>query len=196
MTRRIGRAQRNGAAGDTPKEIKMGTINFEDVYANAYVRESVESLVSTTVRQYPMLDNYQDDIRQELWLAINKHIPQFSPEKSNLNTFCRIVLESALKEIRRGYFSNRCISERVNTAPINEELAAYSHDDIDRFVLCKEVNAIVEDLSPIRKKICELLMDGHSMNDVARILHIPIGSLYKHHISALRILFTKAGFKK
>ena len=174
----------------------MGTINFEDVYANAYVRESVESLVTTTIRQYPMLDNYQDDIRQELWLAINKHIPQFSPEKSNLNTFCRIVLESALKEIRRGYFSNRCIYERVNTAPINEELAAYSHDDIDRFVLCKEVNALVEDLSPIRKKICELLMDGHSMNDVAKILHIPIGSLYKHHISALRILFTKAGFKK
>jgi DNA-directed RNA polymerase specialized sigma24 family protein len=102
----------------------MGTINFEEVYANAYVRESVETLVTTTARQYPMLTNYQDDIRQELWLAINKSLPQFNPDKSNLNTFCRIVLETALKEIRRGYFSQRSISERINTAPINEELAA------------------------------------------------------------------------
>ncbi len=174
----------------------MGTTNFEEVYANAYVRESVETLVATTARQYPMLANYQDDIRQELWLAINKHIPQFSPGKSNLNTFCRIVLESALKEIRRGYFSNRCISERVNTAPINEELAAYSHDDIERFMLLNEVNALVQTLSPLQKNICELLMDGHSMNAVARKLHIPIGSLYKYHISALRNLFIKCGFKK
>ena len=174
----------------------MGTTNFEEVYANAYVRESVETLVATTARQYPMLANYQDDIRQELWIAINKSLPQFNPDKSNLNTFCRIVLETALKEIRRGYFSQRSISERINTAPINEELAAYSNDDIDRSILCEEVNDLVEKLSPIRKKICGLLMDGHSMNDVARILHIPIGSLYKHHISVLRIQFTKAGFKK
>ena len=79
----------------------MGTTNFEEVYANAYVRESVETLVATTARQYPMLANYQDDIRQELWLAINKHLPKFSPDKSTLNTFCRMVLETALKEIRR-----------------------------------------------------------------------------------------------
>ena len=174
----------------------MGTINFEDVHANAYVRESVESLVATTVRQYPMLDNYQDDIRQELWLAINKHIPQFSPEKSNLNTFCRIVLETALKEIRRGYFSQRCISERVNTAPINEELAAYSNDDIDRFILLEEVNALVQTLSPLQKKICELLMDGYSINQVGKILHISAGSLYRNHIFPLQKIFTKAGFKK
>ena len=174
----------------------MGTTNFEEVYANAYVRESVETLVATTARQYPMLANYQDDIRQELWLAISKCLPQFNPDKSNLNTFCRIVLETALKEIRRGYFSNRCISERVNTAPINEELAVYSNDDINRSILCEEVNALVQNLSPLRKKICELLMDDHSINDVAKILHIPIGTLYKHQISALRKLFIKAGFEK
>ena len=174
----------------------MGTTNFEEVYANAYVRESVETLVATTARQYPMLANYQDDIRQELWLAISKFLPQFNPDKSNLNTFCRIVLETALKEIRRGYFSQRSISERINTAPINEELAAYSHDDIDRFMLLKEVHALVQTLSPIQKKICVLLMDGYSINQVGKMLHISAGSLYRKHIFVLQKIFTKAGFKK
>ena len=50
----------------------MGTINFEEVYANAYVRESVETLVATTARQYPMLANYQDDIgRNSGWRSAN-----------------------------------------------------------------------------------------------------------------------------
>ena len=175
----------------------MGAINFNDVYANAYVRESVETLVEMTVRQYPMLASYNDDIRQELWIAINEHLPKFDQNKSSINTFLgRVVLGSAMKEVRRKYFSQRSISSRTMTE-LNEEISAdYTHNNVESNLLAEDVKIVVDTLSPIQKQICESLMDGLSINHVAQSLNIPVATLYKYHIPALRKIFIRAGLKK
>ena len=172
----------------------MGTINFEEVYANAYVRESVETLVATTARQYPMLANYQDDIRQELWLAINKHLPKFSPDKSTLNTFCRMVLETALKEIRRFYFTNKSIATR-NTSELSLDYSAeFEKNDIHRQTTIADVRIVLNTLSPMHKSICKLLMDGFQMRDIARYHNLSVGALYKFHLKKIKDAFVEAGF--
>jgi RNA polymerase sigma factor (sigma-70 family) len=197
VTRRIGRAQRNGAMSDNPKEIKMGTINFEDVYANAYVRESVESLVATTIRQYPMLVNYEDDIRQELWIAINNHLQLFIPAKSSLDTFFRLVLENALKDIRRGFFSNKSIFCRnASDLDLCESRMEPQTDDVNRAMLIADVRAVIKTLDPIRKSICELLMDGYTMREIAAYHKISVGILYKKYLTPIKKIFIQAGIKK
>ena len=63
----------------------MPNVKFEDVYANAYVRESVAYLVATTIRQYPMLANSEKDLEQELWIALARKLPRFQSARSSLN---------------------------------------------------------------------------------------------------------------
>ena len=87
----------------------MGAISFDDVYANAYVRESVETLVTITVHQYPMLAGYEEEIRQDLWLAISQRLSRFDSKKSTIDTFCRRIINNAMKDIRRRYFTNKSI---------------------------------------------------------------------------------------
>jgi RNA polymerase sigma factor (sigma-70 family) len=175
----------------------MGTINFEEVYANAYVRESVETLVATTIRQYPMLVNYEDDIRQELWIAINNHLQLFIPAKSSLDTFFRLVLENALKDIRRGFFSNKSIFCRnASDLDLCESRMEPQTDDVNRAMLIADVRAVIKTLDPIRKSICELLMDGYTMREIAAYHKISVGILYKKHLTPIKKIFIQAGIKK
>lgn len=175
----------------------MGTTNFEDVYANAYIRESVETLVATTARKYPMLANYQDDIRQELWLAVNKHIPKFNLDKSSMESFFRLVLDQSLKDIRRKFFSNKSIFSR-NTSDINscESYVEPKNDDVNRAMLIADVRAVIMNLSPIQKSICNMIMSGYGMREIADHHKISVGTLYKQHLNQIKNIFSRAGLKK
>lgn len=175
----------------------MGEINFDDVYANAYVRESVETLAAATVRQYPMLVNEEEDIRQELWIAVNKRLPLFDSEKSSIETFCRRVLENALKDIRRRYFTSQSITSRtalnIDAASVLDECR---NDEIARIMLIADVRSIVMSLDPVQQSICEMIMDGYSMRQIAANKNISVGLLYKKYLVPLRKIFIEAGLQK
>ena len=59
------------------------TLTFEEVYAMTYVRESIECLLDQNLRQYPVLNGYKDDLRQEILIRLNNELPVFDPEKSS-----------------------------------------------------------------------------------------------------------------
>ena len=176
----------------------MGAINFDDVYANAYVRESVETLVEMTVRQYPMLASYEDDIRQELWIVIARRLPRFNANMSSIDTFCRRVMNNALKDIRRRYFSGKSISTR-NTVELDDVDSCGGepgNDYVNRAMLIADVRAVIMTLSPSQRSICEMIMDGYSMREIAERRNIPVGRLYRHYLNPLKNLFAEAGLQK
>ena len=176
----------------------MGAINFEDVYANAYVRESVETLVEMTVRQYPMLASYEDDIRQELWIAIARRISRFNANMSSIDTFCRRVMNNALKDIRRRYFSGKSISTRntVELDDVDSRGGEPGNDYVDRAMLIADVRAVLATLSPIQKSICEMIMDGCPIREISERHNIPIVRLYRHYLNPLKKFFAEAGLQK
>ncbi len=57
----------------------MTETTFEVVYANAYVRESVNVLMANLMNQYPAMRPDEDDIRQQLLLILDRQIPRFNP---------------------------------------------------------------------------------------------------------------------
>ena len=176
----------------------MGAINFEDVYANAYVRESVETLVEMTVRQYPMLVSYEDDIRQELWIAIARRISRFNASRSSIDTFCRRVMNNALKDIRRRYFSDKSISAR-NTVELDDadfRGGESGNDDVNRAMLIADVRAVMATLSSVQRSICEMIMDGCPKRDIAERHNISVALLYKKYINPMKIIFAEAGLQK
>ena len=81
------------------------TLTFEEVYAMTYVRESIECLLDQNLRQYPVLNGYKDDLRQEILIRLNNELPVFDPEKSSFNTF------SAECCMLRCTMHAKCISE-------------------------------------------------------------------------------------
>ena len=88
------------------------TLTFEEVYAMTYVRESIECLLDQNLRQYPVLNGYKDDLRQEILIRLNNELPVFDPEKSSFNTFFRRVLHAAMYDARKVYFRNQNLTLR------------------------------------------------------------------------------------
>ena len=174
----------------------MPNVKFEDVYANAYVRESVAYLVATTIRQYPMLANREKDLEQELWIALARKHPRSQYARSSLNKFCRMILEVSLKEIRRKLFSRRSIVARTSLELTMEMQEFLIWDGLEKAILIFDVQSVLQNLSPGQKEICKMLMDGFSIRQIAQRINIPVGTLYKHQIAELREIFTLAGLKK
>lgn len=173
----------------------MPHVTFEEVYANAYVAESVNAIMAGLVRQYPLLLSYRDDIRQQLWLILNRQLPQFNPEKCSVETYARMTLDSAVREARRGYFSARNLEKnavfyfscRLECESSPEEF--FTDFEYERAKFHAMVREAVATLSPIRQRICAMFADGAAYPDIKRELHISYKTLVNVHIPAIRTAF-------
>lgn len=174
----------------------MPNVKFEDVYLNRYVQDSMNYLVAFTVKRYPMLASCREDLEQELWIALFRKLHRFRPEKSSLNRFCRVVLDASLKEVRRKFFSRRCITERTSMEITREMEDSLVSNDSEKTILALDIQSVLQSLPPEQKTICEMLMDGFTIRQVAARLHTPVGSLYKHQIADLQEIFLIKGLKK
>ena len=84
----------------------MGATNFNDVYTDAYIRESVEVATELQVSKFPVLATFKDDIKQELWIYIAKAVKQFDPKRGvAVNTFLRNVIDRRIINICQHYVS-------------------------------------------------------------------------------------------
>ena len=69
-------------------------------------------------------------------------------------------------------------------------------DGLEKAILIFDVQSILQNLSHEQKEICEMLMEGLSIRQIAQRINIPAGTLYKHQIAELQEIFTLAGLKK
>jgi len=175
----------------------MGAINFDDVYANAYVRESVEVTTEQLARKFPALASCQDDIRQELWIYIAKAVDQYDPERGgSLETFFRNVIEKRSFNVRRHLIAT--IGSPAFQSSIDTEVnfPACSRNEIRLLELRMDLAVVMERLTPIQRQICQWIMDGVAMKAIARRLNIPYSSLFHFYIEDIRNEFQREKMEK
>ena len=175
----------------------MGAINFNDVYADAYVRESVEFTTDHLIRRITSLASYRDDIRQELWIYIAQAVDQYDPERGgSLATFFRNVIEKRIIDIRRHFFVMNGDEMSHCSLDAEKNLPAYAKNDARLTELRMDLPVVMARLTPIQRQICQLLMDGLTLRNVAARLGIPFSSFMHRHIRSIREEFRKENIEK
>jgi len=174
----------------------MGAINFNDVYADAYVRESVEVVTELQVSKYPVLATFKEDIKQELWIYIANAVEQFDPKRGvALNTFLRNVIDKRVINICQHFVSANDLFAGINH-PVDEDALVFARENVTLTDLRMDLAVVMERLTPTQRQICQWIMDGVSMKGIARRLKIPYSSLFYFYIDDIRNEFRKEKMEK
>ena len=174
----------------------MGAINFDDVYADASVRNAVEVVTEQQIRKIPSLALYRDDIQQELWICIAKALEKFNlRHQCSLQTFLDNVIERRVINICRHFISiHGLFSGTVHD--VNEDSPAFAQDSVRLAELRMDLAVVLERLSPTQRQICQWIMDGISMKGIARRMKIPYSSLFHFYVDGIRDEFEKEKMQK
>lgn len=177
----------------------MPQVTFEEVYANAYVPESIHVLIRQTIRKYPMLAPHRDEIEQEMLIRLNSALINYNPNcGASPITFARRVLDFALKDLLRLSFSKKAIKRRcsINFDAAFSDADAVTEKSAVLIELRMDIESVMPSLTPIRREICRKLMDGDSYTNIAFELKIPRWELMSRHIPAIREIFQRENFEK
>ena len=169
----------------------MGAINFNDVYADAYVRKSVEVATEQQIRKFPSLASYADDIKQELWIYIAEAVAQFdSSRKCALRTFLWKVISNRIVTIRNS-FRPPDANVLSYDAGEDEEFPMYAKDAVRLAELRMDLAVVMNRLTPTQRQICQWIMDGVSLRAIARQLGVSDSSFFFLYIRPIRDEFRK-----
>ena len=169
-------------------------ITFEELYANPYIQESVNSTTAAIVKIHPRLQMFDDDIRQDLWLQINAAIPNYSPEgKATPETFFRHAIDLRKVNIAERYLhlagcsifameAMECILMTMGANTVT----------LENQNLRRDLDEVMEKLTPKQRFVCELIMAGQSFKTICNNLHISQSFLKKGYILPIRKKFIEA----
>ena len=173
----------------------MPNVTFEEVYANAYIRESVEIIVGNTVRKYPMAETYADDIRQQLLIALNSASANFDPLQGTLETYMRKVLDRRIKWVMRSFFSHR---RRFNRVSISLDLLIEHHEfnvasgnSAVRQDMAMDVQTVIATLTLEQQEICNDILNGEKWGTIAKRQNRCRGDFFRRFILPIRAAFAK-----
>ena len=170
----------------------MGAINFDDVYADAYVRKSVEVAAEQLVRQFPALSIFQDDIRQELWIYIARAVEKYDPERGcSLQTFFRNVIDVRTIDICRRYLNQDARNLHFGDTNLDDEYPVYAREDFRLILLRMDLAVVMQRLSPAQRQVCQWIMDGLSLRTIARKLGVSDSTFFFLYIRPIRDEFRK-----
>ena len=174
----------------------MGAINFSEVYADAYIRKSVEVATEQQIRKFPSLASYADDVKQELWLYIAKSVAQFDPRKGvSLQTFMRNVIDRRIITVRNRII-NAAIPEAHDSMTSEEEIPVYARNEVRLIELRMDLEVVMERLTPTQRQICQWIMDGISLRAIARQLGVSDSNFFFLYIQPIRDEFRKEKMEK
>jgi RNA polymerase sigma factor (sigma-70 family) len=167
-------------------------LTFEDVYANEYIQKSVETSVAEIVKAHPELKMYDDDIKQEIWLEINNALPQFKVKgKASVKTYFRRIIDRRAKNVVRNFLHGTRYFSFLSATPEVEDIIAC--DTARTMCMENDVEAVVRMLPPRQNAICNLIMAGYSIRNIAKMLNISASSIVEKHIPAIRQRFEEEG---
>ena len=173
----------------------MPNVTFEEVYANTYIRESVEIIVSNTVRKYPMAETYADDIRQQLLIALNNAAVNFDPLLGTLETYMRRALDRRIKWFMRNFFSRRRCFNRVSVSldlliERHEFDVAYDNPVI-RQDMAMDVHSVIATLTIEQQEICTEILNGERWAAIAKKKNYSRCDFFRRFILPIRAAFAK-----
>jgi len=168
-------------------------LTFEDLYANGYIQESVNTIAASIVKIHSRLQMYSDDIKQELWLQINNAIKDYSPHgNASPETFFRHVLDCRSINIAERYLHLADCSffatEALETILMTSEIITVP----DHIFLKRDLEEVMKKLTAKQRYVCKLIMEGHSCKSICYHLHISQSFLKKGYILPIRQKFAEA----
>ena len=180
MTQSNTQSVRNDAETATA-ETRIPT--FEEVYEMPYVQESIRTLIAVTVHKFPILSSYQDDIRQEILLHLYNDLPRYNG-RSDIKTFARMSIESALKTARKKLLKLRnatiMYAVDIDSVPENHE-SLVVYDNVSSDIDTQELEETLQSISdPVLRKAADMIASGCTIRHVAKTLNIPYATLYRN----------------
>ena len=182
------------------------TALFEDICAMTYVRDSVESIIESNVRQYPILLGHEEDLRQEILIHLWTQLQTYDPEKSSIKTFCRVVMRSGMHKARRLFFSDSDLtlnyarpiqdfSSDEEDIRIGEEdkraMQSYSVNTVEQAMFENDIESIIRNLPDTLRPIAKALQKGESLRAIASGMGIPYSTFQYRYLRPLRKEFRK-----
>ncbi len=180
----------------------MPTVTFEEVYANAYVRQSIDVILKKTVVRYPMTESYADDFRQQLWIAVSNALESFTPSRSSLEHYLRMILDQRLKNILRSFFTRRAIRNRTGISI--EYLAEFgaaipgesAENPIRLLEMQMDVELVISMLPADQQKVCRAILAGKNWRALAAEEKTPPTTFFQRFILPIRKAFQKENLGK
>lgn len=210
MTQKNKQSVRNAEVAETLNHIPT----FEEVYAMAYVRKSIRSVIDQNIRQYPILAGNEDDLNQEILIHLNKEIHKFDPEKSSFNTFFRKLLYSGMCNARKTYFRKKRLSlhfavsiHELDDADYNDpdtmlpnamflELCAHAENNVEKAMLCEDIREIIASCPEPCRTIALRIYAGQSIRSFADEIGIPEYTITRKYMRQLRNIFFQKNMGK
>lgn len=171
----------------------MPTVTFEEVYANAYVRQSIDVIISKTTACYPMTTGYADDFRQQLWIDINRSLNDFDPTKSSIEHYVRMVMDMRIKNILRCFFSKRAVCNRmvVSLEEINTITSQGGVNTIRSIELKMDLDVVIASLPAEQQEVCNAILAGKTWREIAVSRKTPLTTFFQRFILPIREAFQK-----
>lgn len=179
----------------------MPNVTFEEVYANVYVRESIEVLIRKTVKQYPMLTPHRDEMEQEMLIRLNAAMENYDHATggASVETFARNVLFFAIKDFRRRHFSQKALA-RCYSVNFEDLIADVDDIGLENSAVLHELRMDIKSVMPllthVQQEIYRKLMEGCSVLRISIELKIPRHDIRRTHVPAIRALFHQQNFEK
>lgn len=158
-------------------------------------------------------DDY-DDLEQDLTLDLLQRMRKYDPNKATYNTFVSRVIQRKIanlirhrtqekRDYRREVVSlNDMIddgdggtvefAQAISADPAERRIGQNRRTEADRRELRMDVQTVIDRLSPMRRRLAELLMTN-CVAEAARELGIPRSTLYGSDIARLQELFEDKG---
>lgn len=186
-----------------------GIPTFEEVYAMPYVRESIERVIESNVRQYPILSGCEDDIRQEILIHLNADLCKFDAGQSSLRTFCRLSIETGMRVSRRACFRQKRLlvlfakplhdfdksdGEESQAAEDRRAFEEYAENNVEKENLRRDVREVIASCPADLRGIAERLLSGETVAAIAKSMGMANSTFRDHYLGRLRRKFGKNFF--
>ena len=173
----------------------MKKVIFEEVYADAYVRKSIDVIIEKTIIRRPDLEPLRKDMEQELLIGLNKAVSRYNPERSgSIKTFARKVLDLEIKRVIRDNCTQKAICNRlaneVDETIIQEGVMNFRDNSSRMLQLRMDIDSVLALLPVEQQNICEAIMSGKALETIAAEKNMPISTFYKKHVYQLRKIFS------
>lgn len=163
-------------------------------------------LVREFQQHHPWLKQDFDDLLQECLIQWHAARPTFNAKKSaSLKTYMTRVIKNKLNDILRTELAEKRKFDLFSTSlegfveeegtPLEEVIPDESTTFEDKVALHIELEKVAAELAPFQIKLCQLLSQGYSLRDIARILGRS-KSTVEEEIKKVREIFSDKGLKE
>ena len=146
----------------------------------------------------------QDDLRQEMYLALLEKTPVYLEHKSGKRTF----IDRTIRNVIRQHFYDRCLHGNLFTATV-DRLTENEHptfndarggefSELDRIYLKLDMSGFMKKFTPRQRRICNQLVSGYRPKRIARRMHMMFQTVRREirHIKKLIVEYNSSESEK